>query len=449
MNKTQAINWDKQHIWHPFTQATIYNNQENLVIESAQGVELIDQEGKRYIDGVASLWVNIHGHNHPLLNRAIEEQLKKVAHTTLLGVTHPQAIELAYELSLLTNGLLPKVFYSDNGSTGVEVAIKIAFQYHHQKCKNNKKKKIVHLSDSYHGDTLGAVSVGGIELFHQIYGELTFKKIQIECPSSYEEPVSPEKELELERKMVKIIEKGHEEMSAFIVEPLVQGASGIRTYSTNFLKKIRELCTNFDITLIVDEVATGFYRTGTLFAYEKAKIIPDILVVAKGLTGGYLPLAATLVKEEIVQKFEGRHEELKAFFHGHTYTGNPLACAVALASLSLMKESGFKNNLKEVIGYLKKKLEQLSDLEAVGLIRQNGMMIGINIINKKGRLCDWKERVGEKICLRARKYGLLIRPLGSVIVIMPPLVILKEEVDRMFIALRRAIEEETRFISTD
>ncbi len=311
---------DHAHLWHPFTQQRQWCEEEPLMIERAEGTTLVAADGRRYIDGVSSLWCNVHGHRHPLIDQAVREQLERVAHSTMLGLSHPGAAELAARLAEIAPGRLSRVFYSDSGSTATEVALKMAFQYWQQRGGQHvRRTSFVHLRDAYHGDTLGSVSVGGIGLFHSAYRPLLFSTHAAE----------PGDAADLER----VLAAREEEIAAVIVEPLVQGAAGIVVHPPGYLAAVRELCDRFGVLLICDEVATGFGRTGTMFACEQEGVEPDFLCLAKGLTGGYLPLAATLATEEVYEGFLGAHEDFRTFFHGHTYTGNPLACAAALANL--------------------------------------------------------------------------------------------------------------------
>src|SRR6476646_2714199 len=311
---------DHDHLWHPFTQQQAWSEEEPLLIERGEGSYLIDSAGNRYLDGVSSLWCNVHGHRHAGIDAAVSEQLSKVAHTTMLGLSHPAGAELAARLVDLAPTGLSRVFYSESGSTAVEIALKMAFQYQQQRGGQHRRRtSFVHLRDSYHGDTIGSVSVGGIDLFHSTYRPLLFRTHAAE----------PGDASDLERALA-VCEA---EIAAVIVEPLVQGAAGMLTHPPGYLRAVRELCDRFGVLLICDEVATGFGRTGTMFACEQENVAPDLLCLAKGLTGGYLPLAATLATERIYAGFLGAPAEQRTFFHGHTYTGNPLACAAALASL--------------------------------------------------------------------------------------------------------------------
>ena len=418
----QFRKWDKEYIWHPFTQMKDWLEDEPLVIDRADGCYLIDTDGNRYLDGVSSLWVNVHGHRRKEIDAALNEQINKLSHSTLLGLANTASIELAQKLVEIAPGGLQKVFYSDNGSTAVEVALKMSYQYWQNTGRANKKM-IVHLANSYHGDTLGSVSVGGIELFHKVYRDLIFKTISFDTLNDLD-------------KLEELFEKSHEEIAAFIVEPLIQGAAGMLLWPQHALRRIRELCTKYEILLIADEVATGFGRTGKMFACEHESVHPDILCLAKGLTGGYLPLAATLTKKKIFDGFLFDHKEQKTFFHGHTYTGNPLACAAALANLKIFEKDNTLKKLAPKIEFLRDGLRAFRDLSHVVEVRQLGMMVGIEL----GPFA-WEERMGVKVCQKARERGVILRPLGNVIVLMPSLVISIEELKFLLDTIRWAIEE--------
>ena len=325
MTTRELADIDKRVLWHPFTQQQGWCEEEPLIIERGAGCTLYDTDGNAYIDGVSSLWCNVHGHTHPQIDRAIRAQLERVAHTTMLGLSHPGAIELAQRLVDLAPPGLSRVFYSDNGSTASEVALKMAFQYWRHRGEPGRNGFIC-LRDAYHGDTIGSVSVGGIDLFHACFGPLLFDAWQAEPGDAGD--------------MAALLQEHAGQVAAVIVEPLVQGAAGILTHPDGYLAAVRALCDEHDVLLICDEVATGFGRTGTMFACEQEDVAPDLMCVAKGLTGGYLPLAATLASERIYDAFLGEHEELKTFFHGHTYTANPLACAAALATLDVFETEG-------------------------------------------------------------------------------------------------------------
>jgi len=410
MDTKQLKEWDKQHVWHPFTQMKEYAGEDNLVIERGEGNYLIDTDGNRYLDGVASLWVNVHGHRKKEIDQAIQEQLGKIAHSTLLGVTNPPAVLLAKKLVEITN--LTHVFYSDNGSTAVEVAVKIAFEYWQLKGKK-EKQKFISFQDSYHGDTLGAVSVGHIDLFHEIYRPLLFPTFQAPSPR---EPNCLEW-------VENLFKKEAQNIAGLIIEPLVQAAGGMIVQPPGFLRQLKDLCKKYEILFIADEVATGFGRTGKMFACEHEGVMPDLLCLAKGLTGGYLPLAATLATDEIYNAFLGEYSEFKTFFHGHSYTGNPLGCAAALANIEIFEKEKVIESLDSKIKTLEQALRRVKEIPKVLEVRQKGLMVGIDI----GPF-PLEQRVGHRICLAARKKKLLIRPLGNVIVLMPPLSITEDEI---------------------
>jgi adenosylmethionine-8-amino-7-oxononanoate aminotransferase len=413
---------DHDHLWHPFTQQQGWCEEEPLAIERAEGWHLIDGEGRRYIDGVSSLWCNVHGHRHPDIDQAIRDQLDRVAHSTMLGLTHPAAAELAARLVKLAPPGLSRVFYSDSGSTATEIALKMAFQFQQQRGgQHARRTSFVHLRHAYHGDTIGSVSVGGIDLFHAKYRPLLFRAYAAE----------PGDAPHLEH----VLTAREEEVAAVIVEPLVQGAAGMVVHPPGYLRAVRELCDRFGVLLICDEVATGFGRTGTMFACEQEGVSPDLLCLAKGLTGGYLPLAATLSTEEIYEGFLGAPEEQRTFFHGHTYTGNPLACAAALASLDLFKRERTLVRLQPKIRLLEELLEPLVELPQVAEVRGRGMMVGIDLGEHDPAL-----RLGHRVTLEARKRGAIIRPLGDVIVLMPPLAISKGDLRRLVQITAESIE---------
>ncbi len=428
---------DKKYIWHPFTQMKDYEKSSPLVIEKGRGSYLYDTEGNRYIDGVSSLWVTVHGHRKKKIDDAIINQVKKISHSTLLGISNVPAAELAEKLVKITPKGLSKVFYSDNGSTSVEIALKIAYQYWQQKsAKTKTKKKFVSLVNAYHGDTLGSVSVGGIDLFHQVYSPLLFKTFKADSPYCYRCPVKknwPGCRLACLDSLEKILKKHSREIAAMIIEPMVQGAAGMITFPKGYLKKVRQLCTRHNVLLIADEVAVGFGRTGKMFACEHEKVNPDLLAIAKGITGGTLPLAATLASDEIYKAFLGEPEDLKTFFHGHTYTGNPVACAAAIANLEVFEEEKVLLSLKKKIRLLTKQLKSFETLSHVGDIRQSGFMVGIELVAnpKTKKSFEIKERIGHRVILEARKRGVIIRPLGDVIVLMPPLSISEKELNTL------------------
>ncbi|MBN2466789.1 MAG: adenosylmethionine--8-amino-7-oxononanoate transaminase [Deltaproteobacteria bacterium] len=418
---------DKQCLWHPFTQMQEYVKQDPLIIVAGEGNYLIDIQGKRYLDGVSSLWVNVHGHNHPDINEAIISQVGRISHSTLLGTTNIPAIELSRRLVEITPPGLTKVFYSECGATSVEIGLKLAFQYWQQRDNPRPKKiKFAYLQNSYHGDTLGSVSVGGIELFHNLYQPLLPEHVCVPSPYCYRCFLSKNPddcEMACFENVLSIVEARHEELAAFIIEPLVQGAAGMIVAPEGYLKKIREICDRFDILLIADEVAVGFGKTGRMFACEHESVSPDIMTMGKGITGGYLPLAATLATDEIYEAFLGKQEEFKTFFHGHTYTGNPVTCAAALANLDIFEKEQTMVHLQGKVTRLQELLTRCKSLKHVGDIRQKGFMVGIELVSdtKTKESYPYEEKVGIRVIQEARKHGLVIRPLGDVIVLMPPL----------------------------
>ncbi|MBI4849218.1 MAG: adenosylmethionine--8-amino-7-oxononanoate transaminase [Nitrospirae bacterium] len=445
---------DKQYLWHPFTQMKEWAEEPPVIITEGRGPFLKDISGKWYIDGVSSLWVTVHGHRKKEIDDAIKKQVDKISHSTLLGLTHPPAVLLAEKLMKLIHSSpvtrhpsLQRVFYSDNGSTAVEIALKMAFQYWRHKGVKGKKTFLT-LNNAYHGDTLGAVSVGGIDLFHSIFSPLLFKTFKVPSPYCYRcgpGKKYPSCKLSCLHEMEKIMKKHHGEIAALIIEPLVQGAGGMIMSPPGYLKGARKLCSRYGILMIADEVATGFGRTGRMFACEHEDVSPDILCLAKGITGGCLPLAATVTSEEVYSAFLGEYKELKTFFHGHTYTGNQLACAAALANLDLFKKEKTLNRMQKKIDVLKKELEKMNSFSHVGEVRQKGFMVGIELVKNKKTKEPYplEEKTGWKVCCRAREKGLLIRPLGSVVVLMPPLSISHQELKSLVRLTAEAVKEVT------
>jgi len=404
-----------------------------LVIQRAKGPYLFDTQGRRYLDGVSSLWANIHGHSHPALIKAIQSQLRRLDHSTLLGLSHTRAVELGEKLLQLAPSNLTRVFYSDNGSTAVEVALKMSFQYWRQKGQVfGRKKKFISFTNAYHGDTLGAVSLGGVDLFHRIYRPLLFRSYKAFHPSCYRCPFGKQVatcDIFCFGEIESLARQHHEEVCAVVLEPAIQGAAGMLTAPHGFLKRVESLCRAFNMHLILDEVATGFGRTGRMFALEHEKVCPDFLALAKGLTGGTLPLAATLTTEEIFNAFCGEYSDFKTFFHGHTYTGNPLACAAALASLEIFRREKTLKKLQYKIRYLERFLKNFGKLRHVGDIRQAGFMAGIELVQdcSSRKPFPVRERIGHRVILEARRRGAILRPLGDVIVLMPPLSVTRSE----------------------
>lgn len=438
---------DKKYLWHPFTPMLDWLESDPLIIERGEGAYLYDTDGNRYLDGVSSLWVNTHGHRAKLIDEYIREQLDKIAHSTLLGLSNVPAILLAEKLLAISPPGFTRVFYSDSGSTAVEIALKIAFQYQRQKKDPQPEKtKFISLVNAYHGDTLGAVSVGGIELFHALYKPLLFNTIKSPAPYCYRCPVDlnyPSCNMECLKLLEEKLAEHEKETAGVIIEPIIQGAAGMLVAPTGFLKGVRQLCDRFGVVMIADEVATGFGRTGKMFACEHEDVSPDIMAVAKGITGGYLPLAATLVNEKIFEAFLTRYEEQKTFYHGHTYTGNPLACASALANIRIFEEEKVIEKLTPKIEKFSKRLEELKNFEYIGNIRQKGLMVGIELVKdrKTKTPFDIREKVGVRVCMRARHYGVILRPLGDVVVLMPPLCITEEEIDLLINALQNSLSD--------
>jgi adenosylmethionine-8-amino-7-oxononanoate aminotransferase len=429
--------WDHAHLWHPFTALADWAAAEPLIIERAEGNYLYDLEGRRYLDGVSSLWCNIHGHRHPALDAALKSQIDKVAHTTLLGVSHPPAIELARKLVERAPAGLTRVFFSDDGATAVEVALKMAFQYWRQKTDPEPARRLfVCLEGAYHGDTLGDVSVGGVERFHAMFAPLLFPVLRAPAPHCYRCPLGltrPDCAIACLGAVEQLLKEHPGTVAAVVVEPLVQGAAGMIVHPEGYLRGLSALCRQYNTLLIADEVAVGFGRTGTLFACAQEGVTPDFLCLAKGLSGGYLPLAATLTTEAVAAAFHGTAAEGKTFFHGHTYGGNPLGAAVALANLQVFDDDATLERLKPKMARLAERLCAFAALPHVGDVRQCGLIAGVELVADKPARTPYpsSQQTGARVCMRARQFGLLIRPLGDVLVIMPPLSIRLEELDEM------------------
>ncbi|WP_457677636.1 adenosylmethionine--8-amino-7-oxononanoate transaminase [Thermovibrio sp.] len=445
MDKELLKEWDKRFVWHPFTQMAEYTKYEPIVIERGEGCWLIDTDGKRYLDAVGSIWCNVHGHNVKELNEALIEQVNKIAHSTLLGLANVPSILLAKEVVDIAPKGLNHVFYTDDGSTAMEAALKMAYQYWQLKGER-KRTKFVKLEEAYHGDTIGSVSIGGIELFHSMFKELMFETFKVPAPHPYRFPGSKEecKNYSLQ-KLEEVLKERGEEVAAVVMEPLVQAAAGIIAHPEGFLRGVRELCDKYGVLLILDEVATGFGKTGKWFACQHEGVVPDIMAISKGLTAGYMPLAITLATDEVYGAFwGGDYGSGKTFFHGHTFTGNQLGCAVALKNIELFKKKGWPEALEEKINYLWRRLkEELSELKWVGDIRGRGFMVGIELVKdrKTKEGFSWKDDVGRRVSRRIVEKGVFTRPLGPVLVIMPPLAISESEIDFMVKTYREAITE--------
>ena len=473
MNSHELRQLDNDHVWHPFTAMSAYRDESAPIIVEADGFHLTDTDGRRYLDGHSSLWCNIHGHRVSAIDAAIRKQLDRVAHSTLLGLANEPSIELAAELVRRTPAGLNKVFYADCGAAGVEVALKIAFQYHCQKSSGPEERDLfVCLDHAYHGDTVGTISLGGIDRFHSLFGSLMFPALRVPSPAlrlpsrGRESPGSsmsvcapksrgthvPRSEAETELEQI-LAEHAHR-IAGFVIEPLVQAAAGILVHPPGYLKRVRELTRQYGIPLIADEIAVGFGRTGTLFACEQEDVSPDILILSKGLTGGYLPLAATLVTDEIYDAFLGDPWSGRTFYHGHTYTGNPLACAAALASLRLIDEHDVLANVLRIESVLRRELAPLAEprdsLPTLGgtnahvaEVRQKGTMVGIELVQDRETLTpfppEW--RVGHQVTLACRRRGVILRNIGDVIVLMPAPAMQEELVVELCQVVRDSIGE--------
>jgi len=443
----RLIEADKANVWHPFTQMSEWADSTPIVIERGEGNYLIDTDGNRYLDAASSLWVTVHGHRVREIDSAVKAQLDKIAHTTLLGLASVPSIELAERLVEITPKNLTRLFYSDNGSTAVEVALKLSYQYWYQSGAK-EKKRFVSFTGAYHGDTFGSMSVGEVGAFVGKFRPLLFKSLYAPYAYCYRCPVKlsyPGCKIACLDKLENLLKKSHKEVAAVVIEPLVQGAAGMITAPKGFLKGVARLAKKYDVHLIADEVAVGFGRTGNMIACDEEKVRPDFLCLAKGITGGYLPLAATLTTEKIYKKFLGPYEELNAFFHGHTYTGNPLGCAAAIANLDLFKKRKTIEKVKKSATLMAKLLEPLKKCGHVGDIRQHGLMAGIELVKNKKTKTRFAmvERVGYKISMETRKVGVITRPIGDTMIIMPPFSIKAGELRKIVTSVHNAIVKVT------
>jgi len=439
----RLVELDRRHLWHPFTQMQSWmTDEEVVVIEQGEGCWLVDTEGRRYLDGISSLWCNVHGHRVEAIDRAVREQLDRVAHSTLLGLANVPSIELAARLTELAPVGLTRVFYSDAGATAVEAALKMAFQYHAQRGEQGRTR-FAALGSAYHGDTIGSVSVGGIEVMHGLFDPLRFDTLRIPPPHCYRCHLGlsrSECRMECADEAERTLAHNAERLAALVIEPLVQGAAGIIVHPTGYLARMRATCDRLGLLLIADEVAVGFGRTGSLFACSQEQVVPDLLCLAKGLSAGYLPLAATLATEDVFEAFLGPHDAHRTFFHGHTYTGNPLGCAAALASLDLLEQEMAELPVK--LSLLSALLEErVAPLASVGEIRHKGCMVGIELVQDRERRRPYPPawRMGHRVVLEARKQGVIIRPLGDVVVLMPPLAMSEQELDLLVQVTAQAI----------
>ena len=447
LDKQTLIDWDKRYLWHPFTQMQDWLLEEPVIIEQGEGVFLIDTAGNRYIDGVASMWTNVHGHNRKEINDAIKAQIDKIAHSTLLGYSNVPAIKLAKKLVGITPQGLDKVFYSDNGATTVEIALKIAYQYwQHQ--GEPERRIFVNLDSAYHGDTVGAMSVGGIEVFHRTFDGLLFETIRVPAPYVYRSPVGDQPQAVREyclRELEKILHEYDRQVAGIILEPLIQGAGGMITAPEGFLKGVETLAKKSGTLLILDEVMTGIGRTGRMWACEHEDVLPDILCTAKGLSAGYLPLAATLTTDEIYNAFLGEYVDLKTFFHGHTFTGNQLGCAAAYANLKIFENEGLLEKIQPTITRFQTRLKEFYRLDHVGDVRVCGLAAGVELVRDRETKEAYalEDKVGAQVCKEALKHGVMLRPIVNTIVLIPPLQISISELDRLLNAVYTSIETVT------
>jgi adenosylmethionine---8-amino-7-oxononanoate aminotransferase len=458
VDRQQLEQWDRDHVWHPFTPMRAYAQERPLIIREARGCCLIDLDGNEYLDGVSSLWCNVHGHRVPELDNAIRSQLDAVAHSTLLGLANVPSIRLARKLVEIAPPGLTRVFFSDDGATAVEVALKMAFQYW-QQCEQPRPKKtrFLALHAAYHGDTLGDVSIGDLERFHHLFTPLLFPTLRAPSPYCYRCPLGLQREtcrIDCVEVLADLVRTNADTLAAVVIEPLVQGAAGMITAPEGYLRRVREVTRQYDVLLIADEVAVGFGRTGTMFACEQENVLPDFLCLAKGLTGGYLPLAATITTEKIFAAFLGPVSAPggggHTFFHGHTFTGNPLGSAVALASIELLQAPEGLPALGARVDALRSQLERVQKLAIVGDVRQRGLMAGVELVADRAtkRPFSPEARMGARVCRECRERGVLLRPLGDVVVVMPPLAVSIAEInalgDVLYESIRVVAEVETK-----
>lgn len=430
MNNIELKNRDLDVLWHPCTQMKDHETLPLIPIKKAHGVYLEDFDGNSYIDAISSWWVNLFGHTNSYINQKIKEQLDTLEHVILAGFTHEQVVRLSERLVKLTPKGLEKCFYADNGSSAVEVALKMS--YHAHKNSSKERKLFVSLTNSYHGETIGALSVGDVKLYKDTYEPLLIRSIQTPVPKD----MSIEAAKEAAAEFLELCREKSEEISAIILEPLVQGAGSMHMYHKEFLVLVRKICDRYDIHLIADEVMVGFGRTGEMFACESANITPDFLVLSKGLTGGYLPLSVVLTTDEIYAKFYCDYNEHKAFLHSHSYTGNALACAAANATLDLFERDSVIEKNRETAKYMGSKLSKFKELKNVASVRQTGMICAVEL---KGY--EPKDRTGLKVYQYGLDKGVLLRPLGDVVYFMPPYIITKDECDKMMDTAYDAIKQ--------
>lgn len=443
MTTAELLKLDRAHVWHPCTQEKDHELLPPIPLERGDGVYLYDVEGNSYIDGVSSWWVNLFGHNHPGLNEVLIRQAQKVAHHIFAGFTHEPAVTLAKRLAELTPGNLSKVFFTDNGSAAVEAALKMSFQYW-QQVGIPQKTRFVSLTDAYHGETLGALSVSGCDLYRDIYRPILLEGFQVQGPDCFRCPYGLQRDscsAECFAPLRQLVEQEHEQIAGVIIEPLIQCAAGMRIYPPIYLQKLRQLCDSCAVHYIADEIAVGFGRTGRLFANEHAGTTPDLLCLSKGITGGYMPLAVTLTSEEIYQAFYDDYATLKAFLHSHSYTGNPLACALANKVLDIFSDEDILTRTRPQQQLLEDWRCQFEDLPQVGEFRHLGMVAAVEMVADKATRAPypWQQRRGYQVYQEALKNGALLRPLGNVVYFMPPLTIKTEELQRLLQVARDAI----------
>ncbi len=446
LTKPDLVRHDREAVWHAFTQMAEY---EPLIIERAEGCTLIDIDGNRFLDGVSSLWCNVHGHGHPRINAAIREQLDRVAHVTSLGVSNPPAIALAARLIELSPPGLNHVFYASDGASAVEAALKMAFQYWRQ-CGNPQPDKSLYVAyeEAYHGDTIGSVSVGGVAHFHAIYQPLLFPTLRLPAPDMYRLPPGVTASNACGHylnQLEQVLAEKHQQIAALVIEPSLQGAAGMIMHPPGYLRGARELTRKYDVLMIADEITVGMGRLGSLFACEQEGVSPDLLCLGKGLTGGYLPMSATLATTDIWNAFLGKYADLRTFFHGHTYGGNPLAASAALANLAVFDEEQTLAKLPEKMARMQANLAPLAEHPHVGDVRQRGMIAAVELVRNKETKepYEWEERRGIIACRRAMNDGVWLRPLGNVVYLMPPLTISLEEIDRLCDALIEGVKHAT------
>jgi adenosylmethionine-8-amino-7-oxononanoate transaminase len=428
---SELLEKDRKYLWHPYTQMKDYEKEYPVLIERAEGIHLYDHKGNVYYDTISSWWSNVHGHNHPHVKSAIKKQLEELDHVLFAGFTHKNAILLGEHLIRVSPRNLTRVFYSDNGSTACEVALKMSFQFW-KNTGQGEKEKFIGLENGYHGDTVGAMSVGGISVFQETFAPLLFSAFKIPSPHCYRCPCGKEREncaIECVNPLEELLEKKNKEIAGIILEPMMQGSGGFIIYPAEYLKKVAELTRMYNIHLIVDEVATGFGRTGKMFAVEHADVEPDFMCLSKGITNGSLPLSATLTTDEVYDAFYADYTENKTFYHGHTYTANPLSTAAGVASLELFEQENTLERVSGTIATLHKNMQKFRDLDIVGDVRYIGMVAAFELVKDKftKEPFPFEERIGFKVYKKGLEKGLLLRPLGNIIYLFLPLCVKEDE----------------------